>query len=93
DNPYGSNEIKQINDTLIQLKKLRKDMKKWFKNKEDELEDKKDMKIETREFLDEINSILMETLEINENENFAIMRRMINQLFQVKVDSDDSIES
>ncbi|MFQ3321671.1 MAG: DNA excision repair protein ERCC-2 [Candidatus Thalassarchaeaceae archaeon] len=93
DNPYGNKEIEDIRSTTNQLNKLRKEMKKWFNSKEDLLKDEKDMKIETGDFLGEINSILMESLEFKDNNNFAVLRKMINQLSIVKVENDDSIDS
>ena len=41
----------------------------------------------------EINSILMESLEFKDNNNFALLRKMINQLSIVKVENDESIDS
>jgi DNA excision repair protein ERCC-2 len=93
DNPYGNKEIEDIRSTTNQLNKLRKEMKKWFKSKEGLLKNEKDMKIETEDFLGEVNSILMESLEFKNNNNFAVLRKMINQLSIVKVENDDSIDS
>lgn len=93
DNPYGNKEIEDIRSTTNQLNKLRKEIKKWFNSKEGLLQNEKDMKIETDDFLGEINSILMESLEFKNNNNFAVLRKMINQLSIVKVENDDSIES
>jgi len=77
DNPYGNKEIEDIRSTTNQLNKLRKEMKKWFNSKEGLLINEKDMKIETNDFLGEINSILMESLEFKNNNNFAVNDKSI----------------
>ncbi len=87
---YGSKEIEDISKLKVQINKLRKDMKKWFRDKENLLSDKNDLKIETSEFLGVINESLMESLIVGENGDYAIMKKMVNQLFNVKVEVDDS---
>tara|TARA_B100000900_G_scaffold409504_2_gene425556 strand:- start:7016 stop:9046 length:2031 start_codon:yes stop_codon:yes gene_type:complete len=88
---YG---IKEIRDSLRQMKKLEKEMKKWYRKKEMDLikSGKKDMKISTTEFIGEIDSILNEQLSGKFEANLKVLRKLINQLYNVKVDQDDDDE-
>tara|TARA_B100001142_G_scaffold326367_1_gene381761 strand:+ start:314 stop:2344 length:2031 start_codon:yes stop_codon:yes gene_type:complete len=85
---YG---ISEIRDSLRQMKKLEKEMKKWYKKKESDLikSGKKDMKISTSDFIGEIDSILNEELNVKNDGKFTILKKLINQLHKVKVDQDE----
>ena len=85
---YG---ISEIRETLRQMKKLEKQMKKWYKKKESDLikSGKKDMKISTSDFIGEIDSILNEELNVKIDGEFTILKKLINQLHKVKVDQDE----
>jgi DNA excision repair protein ERCC-2 len=88
---YGLSEIRE---SFRQMKKLRKEMKKWYKKKENDLikSGKKDMRISTSDFIGEIDSILNEELNSKNEGRFAILKRLINQLHKVKVEQDDDDE-
>ena len=58
-------------------------MKKWYDTKERELGDKKDMKIETNEFLNKINESLMESLDAGLTKKYEIMEKMIKLLYVI----------
>ena len=85
---YG---ISEIRESLRQMKKLEKQMKKWYKKKESDLikSGKKDMKISTSDFIGEIDSILNEELNVKIDGKFTILKKLINQLHKVKVDQDE----
>ena len=85
---YG---ISEIRETLRQMKKLEKQMKKWYKKKESDLikSGKKDMKISTSDFIGEIDTILNEELNVKIDGEFTILKKLINQLHKVKVDQDE----
>jgi DNA excision repair protein ERCC-2 len=84
-------DIVGIRESARQMKKLEKEMKKWYKSKESELikTGKKDMKIETSDFIGEIDSILNEELNAKNERKFVILKKLINQLLRVKVDQED----
>jgi len=88
---YGVSEIRE---SFRQMKKLRKEMKKWYKKKENDLikSGKKDMRISTSDFIGEIDSILNEELNSKNEGRFVILKRLINQLHKVKVEQDDDDE-
>ncbi len=87
-------DIVGIRESARQMKKLEKEMKKWYKRKESELikTGKKDMKIETSDFIGEIDSILNEELNVKNEGKFVILKKLINQLLRVKVDQEDDDE-
>ncbi|MBC64443.1 MAG: hypothetical protein CMB15_02255 [Euryarchaeota archaeon] len=87
-------DIVGIRESARQMKKLEKEMKKWYKRKESELikTGKKDMKIETSDFIGEIDSILNEELNFKNEGKFVILKKLINQLLRVKVDQEDDDE-
>jgi DNA excision repair protein ERCC-2 len=86
-----NNDIYSIKKALRQMTKLEKEMKIWYKMKENDLvkSGKKDMKIPTIDFIGEIDSILKEELNIEINNNYSILKELIIQLRRVKVDQDD----
>ena len=86
-----NNDIYTIKQALRQMTKLEKQMKIWYKMKENDLvkSGKKDMKIPTIDFIGEIDSILKEDLNIEINNNYSILKELIIQLRRVKVDQDD----
>ena len=86
-----NNDIYSIKQALRQMTKLEKQMKIWYKMKENDLvkSGKKDMKIPTIDFIGEIDSILKEELNIEINNNYSILKELIIQLRRVKVDQDD----
>ena len=88
----GNYEISDIREALRQMKKLEKEMKKWYKKKESDLikSGKKDMKIPTSDFIGEIDSILNEELNAKNKGKFLILKKLINQLNKVKVEQEDS---
>ena len=85
---YGLSEIRE---SFRQMKKLRKEMKKWYKKKENDLikSGKKDMRISTSDFIGEIDSILNEELNAKNEGSFSILKKLINQLNKVKVEQED----
>ena len=83
DNTFDFGELEGIRTLKRQLNKLKKDMKKWYDTKERELGDKKDMKIETNEFLNRINESLMESLDAGLTKKYEIMERMIKLLYVI----------
>ena len=83
DNTFDFGELEGIRTLKRQLNKLKKDMKKWYDTKERELGDKKDMKIETNEFLNKINESLMESLDAGLTKKYEIMERMIKLLYVI----------
>ena len=89
-----NNDIYRIKQALRQMTKLEKQMKIWYKMKENDLvkSGKKDMKIPTIDFIGEIDSILKEELNIEINNNYSILKELIIQLRRVKVDQDDDDE-
>ena len=89
-----NNDIYSIKQALRQMTKLEKQMKIWYKMKENDLvkSGKKDMKIPTIDFIGEIDSILKEELNIEINNNYSILKELIIQLRRVKVDQDDDDE-
>ena len=83
DNTFDFGELEGIRTLKRQLNKLKKDMEKWYDTKERELGDKKDMKIETNEFLNKINESLMESLDAGLTKKYEIMERMIKLLYVI----------
>ena len=83
DNTFDFGELEGIRTLKRQLNKLKKDMKKWYDTKERELGDKKDMKIETNEFLNKINESLMESLDAGLTKKYEIMENMIKLLYVI----------
>ena len=83
DNTFDFGELEGIRTLKRQLNKLKKDMKKWYDTKERELGDKKDMKIETNEFLNRINESLMESLDAGLTKKYEIMEKMIKLLYVI----------
>ncbi|MBK63980.1 MAG: hypothetical protein CMB47_00450 [Euryarchaeota archaeon] len=83
DNTFDFGELEGIRTLKRQLNKLKKDMEKWYDTKEKELGDKKDMKIETNEFLNKINESLMESLDAGHTKKFEVMERMIKLLYVI----------
>ena len=83
DNTFDFGELEGIRTLKRQLNKLKKDMKKWYDTKERELGDKKDMKIETNEFLNKINESLMESLDAGLTKKYEIMEKMIKLLYVI----------
>ena len=84
-------DIRGINETLRQMKKIFKHMNIWYKKKQSDLIKlgKKDMKIPTIEFIGEIDSILNEDLDAKIDNKYTMLRKMINQLYRVKVEQDE----
>ena len=84
-------DIRGINETLRQMKKIFKHMNIWYKKNQSDLikSGKKDMKIPTIEFIGEIDSILNEDLDAKIDNKYTMLRKMINQLYRVKVEQDE----
>ena len=84
-------DIRGINETLRQMKKIFKHMNIWYKKKQSDLIKlgKKDMKIPTIEFIGEIDSILNEDLDAKIDNKYTMLRKMIKQLYRVKVEQDE----
>ena len=58
-------------------------MGKWYDKKKIELGDKKDMKIETSDFLNKINESLMESIDVDYKRRYEILDKMIVLLYKV----------
>ena len=73
------------------LKRLQSKMPTWFSAREKELArlDEEDMQIETRDLLQEMESILNETLEEIPEGRFSSLRRLVAQLLSVRVDLEN----
>ena len=73
------------------MKKIFKHMNIWYKKKQGDLikSGKKDMKIPTIEFIGEIDSILNEDLDAKIDNKYTMLRKMIKQLYRVKVEQDE----
>ncbi|MDB4864781.1 ATP-dependent DNA helicase [Euryarchaeota archaeon] len=84
-------DIRGINEALRQMKKIFKQMNIWYKKKQSDLikSGKKDMKIPTIEFIGEIDSILNEDLDAKIDNKYTMLRKMIKQLYRVKVEQDE----
>ncbi|MDC3282298.1 ATP-dependent DNA helicase [Euryarchaeota archaeon] len=84
-------DIRGINEALRQMKKIFKQMNIWYKKKQIDLikSGKKDMKIPTIEFIGEIDSILNEDLDAKIDNKYTMLRKMIKQLYRVKVEQDE----
>jgi DNA excision repair protein ERCC-2 len=83
DNTFDPGEIEDIRELKRQVAKLRKEMEKWFDVKKIQLGEKKDMKIDTKDFLNKINECLMESLDTQFENKYGIMKKMINLLYNV----------
>ena len=84
-------DTRGINEALRQMKKIFKHMNIWYKKKQGDLikSGKKDMKIPTIEFIGEIDSILNEDLDAKIDNKYTMLRKMIKQLYRVKVEQDE----
>jgi len=84
-------DIRGINEALRQMKKIFKHMNIWYKKKQSDLIKlgKKDMKIPTIEFIGQIDSILNEDLDAKIDNKYTMLRKMIKQLYRVKVEQDE----
>jgi len=84
-------DTRSINEALRQMKKIFKHMNIWYKKKQGDLikSGKKDMKIPTIEFIGEIDSILSEDLDAKIDNKYTMLRKMIKQLYRVKVEQDE----
>ena len=73
------------------LKRLQSQMPNWFSAKEKELSrsDEEDMQIDTRNLLDEMETILNETLEENPKGRHSSLHRLVAQLYSVRVDLEN----
>jgi len=73
------------------LKRLQSQMPNWFSAKEKELSrsDEEDMQIDTRNLLDEMETILNETLEENPKGRLSSLHRLVAQLYSVRVDLEN----
>ena len=73
------------------LKRLQSKMPTWFSAREKELArlDEEDMQIETRDLLQEMESILNETFEEIPEGRFSSLRRLVAQLLSVRVDLEN----
>ena len=87
-------DLKSINEALRQMKKIFKQMNIWYKKKQSDLikSGKNDMKIPTIEFIGEIDSILNEDLDAKIDGKYTMLRKMIKQLYRVKVEQDEDGE-
>ena len=84
-------DIRGIGEALRQMKKIFKQMNIWYKKKQSDLikSGKKDMKISTIEFIGEIDSILSEDLDAKIDDKYTMLRKLIKQLYRVKVEQDE----
>ena len=73
------------------LKRLQSQMPTWFSAREKELSrsDEEDMQIETRNLLEEMETILNETLEEIPKGKFSSLHRLVAQLYSVRVDLEN----
>ena len=73
------------------LKRLQSQMPTWFSAREKELarSDDEDMQIETRNLLEEMETILNETLEESPKGRFSSLHRLVAQLYSVRVDLEN----
>ena len=73
------------------LKRLQSQMPTWFSAREKELarSDDEDMQIETSNLLEEMETILNETLEENQKGRFSSLHRLVAQLYSVRVDLEN----
>ena len=73
------------------LKRLQSQMPNWFSAKEKELSrsDEEDMQIDNRDLLDEMETILNETLEENPKGRLSNLHRLVAQLYSVRVDLEN----
>jgi len=73
------------------LKRLQSQMPTWFSAREKELSrsDEEDMQIETRNLLEEMETILNETLEEIPKGRFSSLHRLVAQLYSVRVDLEN----
>ena len=73
------------------LKRLQSQMPAWFSAREKELarSDEDDMQVETKNLLEEMESILNETLEENPKGKFSSLHRLVAQLYSVRVDLEN----
>ena len=73
------------------LKRLQSQMPTWFSAREKELSrsDEEDMQIETRNLLEEMDTILNETLEQSPKGRFSSLHRLVAQLYSVRVDLEN----
>ena len=87
-------DLKGINKAHRQIEKVYLQMNKWYKKKQSELlsSGKKDMRVDNKDFLGEINSILNEDLEVEIGNGYTILREMIKQLYKVEVEHDEDDE-
>jgi DNA excision repair protein ERCC-2 len=87
-------ELKNIQVALRQMKKIEKQMNIWYKKKQGELVStgKNDMKISTTEFIEEIGSILNEDIEAKIDNNYTMLKKMIQQLYKVEVEQEEDDE-
>ena len=73
------------------LKRLQSQMPTWFSAREKELarSDEEDMQIETGNLLEEMDTILNETLEESPKGRFSSLHRLVAQLYSVRVDLEN----
>jgi len=73
------------------LKHLENEMPKWFSAREKELAiiDSDDMRISTRSILDEIDSILNETIDNIPNKEYFQLEKLVSQLIKIRVEASD----
>jgi len=73
------------------LKRLQSQMPTWFSAREKELSrsDEEDMQIETKNLLEEMETILNETLEEIPKGRFSSLHRLVAQLYSVRVDLEN----
>ena len=90
-NSQDNFDIKGISEALRQMKKIFKQMNIWYKKKQSDLvkSGKKDLKVPTIEFIGEIDSILNEDLDAKIDGNYTMLKKMIKQLYRVKVEQDE----
>lgn len=76
------------------LKRLQSEMPRWFSAREKELSRKSedDMRVETSDLLSEMDAILSESLDEAPTGKHASLKRLVGQLYAVRVDLDEDDE-
>ena len=76
------------------LKRLQSEMPRWFSAREKQLARSKDddMRIDTKEILQEMEAILNESLDEAPSARHTTLKRLVTQLYAVRVDLDEENE-
>jgi DNA excision repair protein ERCC-2 len=90
----AGDELQEIRFALGALTRLNESMPKWFESRLKELASlgDDDMRISTAEFIEMVNSIILESIEIEDRGDSRRLTGLISQLLRVRVETDDSID-